>query len=395
MKKYIIILFVGILIFTMALVSVGCTTTTAETTTAETTTAATTTAQGKYEYKPSKWIPEMQIPMVGPKKIAILGSWLVEAQFWLGGVSEMENQGWNWYFQQCNGDLATQISQIDNVIAKGGWDAVFIDSIDTGGIVDSIKKLNTAGYPVFCYDRQPDEGKIEFVSAADHGGTAAKAAENVVQLLTKKNGAPKGKVIAIITSQEVDSHRVRIEGMREVFAKYPDIEVVEKLIKPDVDSSISTLKSALLAEKNVDAIWNQVDWYSSGWEQGLKEIDKWYPAGDPKHIIIVSQDGHDFVLKWVKQGYFDATYDCRIIVWGWGDVWAAAKYFAGENLKDTVGFKIDSPPFSVDLKNGVPYSVTGSILVTKDNCDDPMLWGNMMDKFDAITALLQKGGSTQ
>lgn len=404
MKKLIWLL-ICILIVSLTFMGIGCKakavettaaeTTVASTTIAETTAAETTVAKPEIEYKPSKWVPEVDIPMVGEKKIAIVGTYLIEALYWIGGARELENLGWKFYFQQCDGDLATEISQIDNVIAKGGWDAVFVNAIDSGGIVDSITKLNEAGYPVFCYDRFPDGGKIEFVSSADHGGTSTQATEHLVQLLTEKNGAPKGKVIALETLLEVDTHRVRVDAMKEVFKKYPDIEVVEKLYQPNADDSIAVLQNALLAEKNVDAIWTQVDWFTQNWEKGLKEIDKWYPVGDPKHIIIQSQDGWDFVLKWIKDGYFDSTYSHRLDLWGYWAVWAAAKYFAGEDLKQLDGFKLDSPPLLIELKRDVPYSSVGSTLVTKDNTDDPRLWGNMMDQYNEVTAILEKGGTTQ
>ena len=376
-------LFIVIFIVSLTFIGVGC---------KEEAAPAEEVVKEEIKYETSLWVPEVDIPMVGEKNIAIVGTYLVEALYWIGGAKELDNLGWKWYFQQCDGDLATQVSQIDSVIAKGGWDAVLVNAIDSGGIVSSIEALNEAGYPVFCYDRFPDGGQIEFVSSSDHRGTSEQATEYFVQLLTEKNGEPKGKVIALVTLLEVDTHRVRVEAMREVFAKYPDIEVVEKLYEPSAEDCIATLQSALLAEENIDGIWTQVDWFTQNWEQGLKEIDKWYPVGDPNHIIIVSQDGWDYVLNWVKDGYFDATYSHMLDQWGWWAVWATAKYFAGEDIKDLVGFSLEKPPVTIKLKRDVPYSIVGSTLVTKENYDDSRLWGNQMDIYEEVTAILEQGG---
>jgi ABC-type sugar transport system substrate-binding protein len=229
------------------------------------------------------------------------------------------------------------------------------------------------------------------VGSGNNAVSAEETTNKLVDLLTEKYGEPKGKVLAMIASPEIETLRIRHEVMRDIFAEYPNIEVIEKIHKADAQDSVTVLQNALTADPDIDAVWNTADWWSANWIEALKEIDKLYPVGDEKHLIICSQDGWDFVLDNIRNKHFDSTFVANLDHWGWWPIWGMAQYFAGVDLNSLVGFTSDDPQVIIQIRNDTVDAAVGGVMTTIDNVDNPNIWGNNMDKFEETQALLEKG----
>lgn len=66
--------------------------------------------------------------------------------------SELEKAGFEVDLQYANNDIATQVSQIENMIT-GGCDLLVIASIDGGSLSTVLAEAKTEGIPVIAYDR--------------------------------------------------------------------------------------------------------------------------------------------------------------------------------------------------------------------------------------------------
>ena len=66
--------------------------------------------------------------------------------------SELEKAGYEVDLQYANNDIATQVSQIENMIT-GGCDLLVIASIDGGSLSTVLAEAKTEGIPVVAYDR--------------------------------------------------------------------------------------------------------------------------------------------------------------------------------------------------------------------------------------------------
>jgi ABC-type sugar transport system substrate-binding protein len=127
--------------------------------------------------------------------------------------------------QSGNGDLATEISVVQQFIAQG-VDAILIAPSNAKGIVPVIKQANEAGIPVIAVNNRVDTetgAKVATFVGVDDFTFGQQQGE----LLAKGLGG-KGKVAYILgklgTSAQID----RKAGLVDTLKKYPDITIVEE-----------------------------------------------------------------------------------------------------------------------------------------------------------------------
>ncbi len=303
-----------------------------------------------------------------------------------GSEMALSQMGWEWEVLNPENNLQLQVKMLEDSLAKGDMDALIISAVDSEGIASTIKKVSDQGIPVVVVDRWPSDGEMLFGVGGDWHQHVSMVAEQMVKLIEAKKRSPIGKVIAILVGMEVNALRDRAYGMREVMKKYPKIKVLEKNAPTDAVKSAQILKDAILANPDVDAIWNIADVFGMKFVEAMKEIDDLYPAGDKRHIILCSMDGTDWAHKEVKDGNFDCTASHQLIEWGFMAAWSLGQYYGGR-ADDEITLGAFSAPGTkwdgsmiIDMENG-PYLGLKSILVTKENVDDPTLWGNRVEEF--------------
>jgi ABC-type sugar transport system substrate-binding protein len=356
-----------------------------------------TSADGKYapadkptvKWEKSTFVPSLELPVNLRKKVYYVESFLADvAHLMMVAGSEMafKQMGWECEVLNPENNLQLQVKMVEDALAKGDMDALIISAVDSEGIASTIKKVSDQGIPVVVVDRWPSDGELLFGVGGDWYVHGSMVAEHLVKLLTEKKGAPEGKVIAILVGMEVNALRDRAYGMRDVMKKYPKIKILEKNAPTDAVKSAQILKDAILANPDVDAIWNIADVFGMNFVEVMKEIGVLYPAGDLNHIILCSMDGTDWAHDEVRNGYFDCTASHQLIEWGYMAGWSLGQYYGGR-AAEAIKFGPFAAPGTkwdgsmvIDMGNG-PYLGLKSILVTKENVDDPTLWGNRVDEF--------------
>lgn len=353
--------------------------------------------EGKYapadkasvKWAKSEFIPSLEVPVNLKKKVYYVESFLADVSHRMmvaGAEMAFKQMGWDCEVLNPENNLQLQVKMVEDAMTKGDMDALIISAVDSEGIASSIKKVSDQGIPVVVVDRWPSDGQMIFGVGGDWYEHGILATDELVKRLTAKNGKPEGKVIAILVGMEVNALRDRAFALRDVMKKYPGITVVEKNAPTDAVKAAQILKDAILANPDADAIWNIADVFGMNFVETMKEIDVLYPAGDKRHIILCSMDGTDWALDEVRNGYFDSTVSSNMIEWGYMAAWSIGQYYSGhaaEAIKlgplSVPGTRWDGSEV-VDMGNG-PYLGLKSILVTKDNVDDPTLWGNRVDEF--------------
>lgn len=390
-KLILLVLLITSLIFTVFGLA-GCKTGQAtETTIAEETQEETTAAETVAEETASEieWVnttryPSLQVPVMPDKKIYYVESFvadLLHKMMIYGAESIFKDMQCQYEILNPENDLQKQVKMIDDIIAKGDADAIIINPVDSEGISASVEKCNEAGIPVFGIDRWPTSGKVEFGCGGEWYGHGALATDYMVELLKKKyNGEAKGNVVALISGMNINSMRDRVFALRDIMKNYPDIKVDEKILEFKPEVFAKTLQDVLTADSTIDAIWNHADYFGPSYVSMMIEIGKLYKADDPNHIILVSMDGTDFGLQAVKDGYWDSTCSLWCTDWGYFGAWAAANYLG--DVKDLKAACVVPPDnfegVFTDMEGGGTYLGLASVLVTKDNVDDPDLIGNVI-----------------
>ncbi|NLY44043.1 MAG: substrate-binding domain-containing protein [Clostridiaceae bacterium] len=118
-------------------------------------------------------------------------------------------------------DAGHQAALVEKVMAENKLDGIVISPIDDAILSPVLRKAGQLGIKVVCFDGDaPSSGRISFIGTDDRLA-GRQAAEIVAKLLNKK-----GNVILSTFDSSQDKQALRIEGIKEVLSRYPDIKIL-------------------------------------------------------------------------------------------------------------------------------------------------------------------------
>jgi len=132
-------------------------------------------------------------------------------------TEEAEKYGYEVVSLDGNLDPAKQNSQLADFAAQG-FDAIFLNPVDSKAAAEGVKKAHEAGIPVFTYDVQVTDPKaagmiVSHIGSDNHQGGML-AAESMM-----KATEDQGK-IAIISYPEVTSCILRVQGFKQYLKEH-------------------------------------------------------------------------------------------------------------------------------------------------------------------------------
>ncbi|MFO2465945.1 sugar ABC transporter substrate-binding protein [Pseudomonas sp. 15FMM2] len=136
-----------------------------------------------------------------------------------------EGDGVQLQFEDARADVVKQLSQVENFISQK-VDAMVVNPVDTASTARITKAATEAGIPLVYVNRRPDQAKLP-------KGVVAVFSEDVeagklqMQYLADKLGG-KGKVVILLGDLANNSTTNRTKGVKEILAKYPDIEIEQE-----------------------------------------------------------------------------------------------------------------------------------------------------------------------
>ncbi|MDB5363817.1 MAG: transporter [Rhodospirillales bacterium] len=174
-------------------------------------------------------------------------------------------------------DLNKQYTQVDNFIAAG-VDLILINAVDPKAIEPAIKKAHAAGITVVAVD------------VAANGADATVQTNNVqagelsCQYLADKLGG-KGDVI-IENGPQVSAVVDRVNGCKQVFAKYPGIKLLssDQDAKGSRDGGLNVMQGYLTRYPKLDGLFAINDPQAIGSDLAAKQLKR-------SGIVITSVDG--------------------------------------------------------------------------------------------------------
>ncbi|MBO0842952.1 MAG: sugar ABC transporter substrate-binding protein [Nocardioides sp.] len=192
----------------------------------------------------------------------------------------------------------------DNVqtLSAQGVKGVVIAPQDTAAVVPTLAQLQAKKIPVVSIDTRPDSGKVYMVVRTDNRAYGDKACHYIGDTL---KGA--GNVVDFEGDLSSINGRDRTDAFNDCMKKsYPGMKVFAEPTKWDPPTAISKL-NAVLAGNKVNAIYMQASIYLPSTLQALKQKNLLVPAGQPGHVVIVSNDGVPAEYQAIKAGQMDAT----------------------------------------------------------------------------------------
>jgi simple sugar transport system substrate-binding protein/ribose transport system substrate-binding protein len=263
-----------------------------------------------------------------------------------------------------------QITDINNLLNQGVKGLV-VTPIDSAAIVAGLNQAERKGVPVVSVDVRPESGKVAMVVRADNKAYGTKACDVIGEKVTQ------GKVIQIMGDLSSINGRDRSEAFRECMkSKYPQITVLEIPAEWKAEKAASGLEGLLTANPDVKGIYMQAGGvYLAPTLQALERKNLKFPVGDPKHIVLVSNDGIPQELDAIRKGELDATVSQPADDYAKYGMYWLKKAMAGEKFEEG---PTDHDSNVVEASPGILEDQLPAPIVTKDNVDDEALWGNTL-----------------
>ncbi|MEU8412189.1 sugar ABC transporter substrate-binding protein [Amycolatopsis japonica] len=265
-------------------------------------------------------------------------------------------------------DPAKQITDI-NTLLNQGVKGLVVTPLDSAAVVAGLKAAENKGVPVVAVDVAPEGGKVAMVVRADNKAYGAKACEAIGAKVTS------GKVVQVMGDLASVNGRDRSEAFRQCMkAKFPGVQVLEVAAEWKADKASSGLDSLLTANPDIKAVYMQAGGvYLAPTQQALKRKNLSFPVGDPKHVVLVSNDGIPQELAAIRAGELDATVSQPADDYAKYGMYWIKKAMAGEAFK---AGPTDHGSTVVEVRPGILEDQLPAPVVTKDNVDDKALWGN-------------------
>lgn len=223
-------------------------------------------------------------PSTGEKKKYTIGVSLLTQQhpFYLSLKDAIEKEGAaqdvDINISVANQDLNKQISDIEDFITKK-VDAIIISPVDSKGIMAAVKKAEAANIPVITVDIPAVGVDVKAHVATDNYTGGKIAGEEMARLLNNKGE------VAIIEYPTVQSVVERINGFKEVIAKYPDIKIVAVQAGITRPEALTAAQNMIQANKNLGGI------FGFGDDAALAAVVAVKSAGKEDQIKVIGFDG--------------------------------------------------------------------------------------------------------
>lgn len=295
---------------------------------------------------------------------------------------ESEDRGWKFEATDAKLDSAKQFDQFVNFINKKP-SAIMADPNDSEGLIAAADQAVAAGIPVAIVDTPLTGGDIAVTVAFDNKEAGILAAEAIVKGLEEKYGSPKGTVVNCYGAMSSEAWRLRKEGMDETFAKYPEIEYIEVPCEGEIGKTQDGVLTTYASGTEIDALHTPSDNPGMGLVSALKMQNKWFKRGEDDHVIIVTIDGEPIAIKFIQEGYYDASIAQDGYAYSGIAIEMLEKYtFQGQDvpLGPYQNDKYYWENCEIVTSDAGPYVKIPAYEINPDNASDPRHWGTVAEK---------------
>jgi ribose transport system substrate-binding protein len=202
------------------------------------------------------------------------------------------------------GQQWTQDNENVNVeaLSTKGYKAFSIYPGDPSGANALFAQLKGRGQIVVAYGAEPGlPTPVPFTVATDIKGAAMTAAEKLIELM-----GGKGRILNVLELVTDINTKKRDDGIKEVVAKHPGVEIVQTISDmTQVSEATTKIQSALAAR--MDEIDGMITTGYNPTIAAASVLSEWHR--DPKHkrIRFIGIDTGATVLQAIRDGSIDAT----------------------------------------------------------------------------------------
>jgi inositol transport system substrate-binding protein len=232
-------------------------------------------------------------------------------------------------FADAQGDVARQLSQIQNFAAQGVA-AIVVNAADTSATPSMTKIAREAGVPLVYVNRRPAEEtlppNVVFVGSDDlQAGTLEM--EELARLM-----GHRGNVAIMVGELASNGAQLRTKAVEDVVAKYPGMKIVEKQVANfQRGRGLDLMNNWLTAGTQIDAVAANNDEMAIGAIMAIQQVGM-----GPGKILVGGVDATPDALAEVEKGTLAVTVFQDARAQGRGAVEAALKLARGEPIESFV-----------------------------------------------------------
>lgn len=249
------------------------------------------------------------------------------------------------------GDSSTQISQIQDQLAQG-VDGIVLSPNNSAELVPGVQMIHDAGKTVTTVDSVIPGDLADAAVAFDNEKAGKLGAEALAKLMGNK-----GTVLEYQGAKGAYHANLRGKGFTEGMKQFPDIKVIGRDAQWTADNALSLTVDNFTSDSSISGLFSHNDEMVRGIVSGLSQINKDAPVGAANHIPLVGVDGTPLALDRIRKGTQDATMD--------------------QNPFEMGALALQAQVDLLDGKQVPKMQLTDTKLITKENVDDPKLWGNI------------------
>jgi ribose transport system substrate-binding protein len=268
-----------------------------------------------------------------------------------------------------DGDSGKQITDIRNLVGAGAEGLVVVAN-DSKAIIPGLDFAVEQNIPVVSIDIGPDGGSLYAIVRADNIGMGWIACKAMAEAI-----GDSGKVLSLQGAQTSINGRERTQGFHDcITQEHPNIELIERPTDWDATKQAAALQTVLAANPDLKGVFQQSDYALSPTLNVLKQAGRDAKVGEEGHIYNISIDASPQALELIRSGDLDAGISQPLDLYAKYGVQYLVDAFAGKELQ--LG-PTDHGSEVVEF-NGNKMDLLPAVLVTKENVDDPNLWGNQV-----------------
>jgi inositol transport system substrate-binding protein len=240
-------------------------------------------------------------------------------------------------------DVATQLGQVENFVAQK-VDVIVLIPANTDAADPMTKAAQDAGIPLVYVNRIPanlPEG-VAYV-----GSDSIQAGIMQAEWLAEQLGG-KGNVVIMNGNLAQEAAQKRTEGEKQVFATFPDIQIIkEDTANWSRSEGLALMENWLASGDQIDAVASNNDEMAIGALQAIEA------AGKLGEILVGGVDASPDALQEMDKGRLDVTVFQNAKGQGEGGIKAAIALAKGETIEQItwIPFELVTPENYKDYMN--------------------------------------------
>jgi ribose transport system substrate-binding protein len=220
---------------------------------------------------------------------------------------EAAKRGYELVFTNARGDTATQVSNLEDLIAQR-VDAIFLAPRESKGFEGPLQAAKDAGIPVILIDRELEGPKAGEDYVTFIGSNFIEEGRRAGEWLAKQSSGKAG-IIELLGTAGSSVANDRHQGFVDAIKGSPDMRIVAAQDGNFTRAQGQKVMESLIQAhgKAITAVYTHNDEMALGAVQALRSAN----MNPGKDVLVVSVDGQKSALEAIQRGEMNATVECN------------------------------------------------------------------------------------